>query len=322
MARAAAPIFSPSCGSTSTTIGAGCSIQRLVLSVPAPGMTLNPPDRCSLPPRGAVGNRRFCPSFCGRAAGPSPRNAAMYLSVLCPPFGADAIGHARRPITPRQSNSAATKGASMPDLEIVWTKVDEAPALATYSLLPIVEAFVGAAGVSVKLKDISLAGRILANFPEKLTPAQRINDELAELGAARDEARGQHHQAAQHLRLDPAAQGRDQGTARQGLRRSGLSGQRRDGRREGHQVSLRPRCSAASSTRCCARAIPTAAPPAPSSNTPATIRTRWAPGARTPNRMWRTCRAAITTARKSRPPSRRRPTPASSWSAPTAPSRC
>jgi isocitrate dehydrogenase len=71
----------------------------------------------------------------------------------------------------------------MSDLEIVWTKVDEAPALATYSLLPIVKAFVGAAGVSVKLKDISLAGRILANFPEKLTPAQRQSDELAELGA-------------------------------------------------------------------------------------------------------------------------------------------
>ncbi len=70
----------------------------------------------------------------------------------------------------------------MPNLEIVWTKVDEAPALATYSLLPIVEAFVGAAGVSMKLKDISLAGRILANFPEKLSPAQRINDELTELG--------------------------------------------------------------------------------------------------------------------------------------------
>jgi len=70
----------------------------------------------------------------------------------------------------------------MPNLEIMWTKVDEAPALATYSLLPIVEAFVGAAGVSVTLKDISLAGRILALFPEKLTPAQRINDELTELG--------------------------------------------------------------------------------------------------------------------------------------------
>src|SRR5262245_31501270 len=70
----------------------------------------------------------------------------------------------------------------MPNPEIIWTKVDEAPALATYSLLPIVEAFVGAAGVSMKLKDISLAGRILANFPEKLAPALRINDELTELG--------------------------------------------------------------------------------------------------------------------------------------------
>jgi isocitrate dehydrogenase len=78
----------------------------------------------------------------------------------------------------------------MPSPEIIWTKVDEAPALATYSLLPIVEAFVGAAGVSMKLKDISLAGRIIANFPEKLTPAQRINDELTELSelATRPEA--------------------------------------------------------------------------------------------------------------------------------------
>src|SRR5712672_797692 len=79
--------------------------------------------------------------------------------------------------------STATRGASMPNLEITWTKVDEAPALATYSLLPIVEAFVGAAGVSVKLKDISLAGRILASVSDKLPPAQRTSDELAELGA-------------------------------------------------------------------------------------------------------------------------------------------
>src|ERR1700720_4603074 len=71
----------------------------------------------------------------------------------------------------------------MPNLEIMWTKVDEAPALATYSLLPIVKAFVGAAGGSVTLKDISLAGRILASVSDKLPPAQRVNDELAELGA-------------------------------------------------------------------------------------------------------------------------------------------
>src|SRR3954463_15400023 len=79
--------------------------------------------------------------------------------------------------------STATRGASMPNLEIMWTKVDEAPALATYSLLPIVEAFVGAAGVSVKLKDISLAGRILASVSDKLPSAQQHGDELAELGA-------------------------------------------------------------------------------------------------------------------------------------------
>ena len=70
----------------------------------------------------------------------------------------------------------------MSKLEIVWTKVDEAPGLATFSLLPIVEAFVGTAGVTMRLKDISLTGRIIANFPEKLTKEQRIGDELAELG--------------------------------------------------------------------------------------------------------------------------------------------
>ena len=78
----------------------------------------------------------------------------------------------------------------MSELEIVWTKVDEAPALATFSLLPIVEAFVGVAGVRMKLKDISLTGRILANFPDKLRPDQKVDDELAELGklALRPEA--------------------------------------------------------------------------------------------------------------------------------------
>ena len=60
--------------------------------------------------------------------------------------------------------------------KIIWTQVDEAPALATYSLLPIVQAFTAAAGVTVETRDISLAGRIIANFPENLTEAQRIND--------------------------------------------------------------------------------------------------------------------------------------------------
>ena len=66
--------------------------------------------------------------------------------------------------------------------KIIYTMVDEAPALATYSLLPIVQAFTKAAGVSVETRDISLAGRILANFPENLTDDQKIADELTELG--------------------------------------------------------------------------------------------------------------------------------------------
>lgn len=66
--------------------------------------------------------------------------------------------------------------------KIIWTKIDEAPALATYSLLPIVNAFAKAAGIEVETKDISFAGRIIANFPENLTESQRIPDHLAELG--------------------------------------------------------------------------------------------------------------------------------------------
>jgi isocitrate dehydrogenase len=66
--------------------------------------------------------------------------------------------------------------------KIYWTQIDEAPALATYSLLPIVQAFTKAAGVEVETKDISLAGRIIANFPDKLKPEQKIADELTWLG--------------------------------------------------------------------------------------------------------------------------------------------
>lgn len=66
--------------------------------------------------------------------------------------------------------------------KIIYTKTDEAPALATYSLLPIVKAFASAADIDVELSDISLAGRILANFPDYLTEEQRISDALSELG--------------------------------------------------------------------------------------------------------------------------------------------
>jgi len=72
--------------------------------------------------------------------------------------------------------------ANTPSPDIVYTKVDEAPELASASLLPIIQRFASAAGITVGTKDISLAGRILATFPEHLAEDQRIADDLAELG--------------------------------------------------------------------------------------------------------------------------------------------
>lgn len=65
---------------------------------------------------------------------------------------------------------------------IVWTKIDEAPALASYSLLPIVEGFLDGSGIDITTSDISLAGRILAQFPDRLNEDQKVADHLAELG--------------------------------------------------------------------------------------------------------------------------------------------
>src|SRR5213078_921013 len=66
--------------------------------------------------------------------------------------------------------------------KIIWTDIDEAPALATYSLLPIIRKFTGGTGITVETADISLAGRILANFPEALTASQKVPDALTQLG--------------------------------------------------------------------------------------------------------------------------------------------
>ncbi len=72
--------------------------------------------------------------------------------------------------------------------KIIYTKVDEAPALATYSFLPIIKAFTKSSGIEMVSKDISLAGRIIANFPENLSEDQKIGDALAELGEMTQDA--------------------------------------------------------------------------------------------------------------------------------------
>jgi isocitrate dehydrogenase len=70
----------------------------------------------------------------------------------------------------------------MTSSKIIWTNVDEAPALASYSLLPIIKAYTKGSGIDIGISDISLAGRIIANFPERLTEEQKISDYLQELG--------------------------------------------------------------------------------------------------------------------------------------------
>jgi isocitrate dehydrogenase len=70
----------------------------------------------------------------------------------------------------------------MTDSRIIWTKTDEAPLLATYSLLPIIRSFISGTGIEMELSDISLAGRVIANFPDDLTDDQKIPDHLSELG--------------------------------------------------------------------------------------------------------------------------------------------
>jgi len=85
-----------------------------------------------------------------------------------------------KPMPGNQKSETPKSGQSVPD--IIYTKVDEAPQLASASLLPIIEKFLGMAGLTVGTRDISLAGRIIAAFPERLTEAQKQSDALAELG--------------------------------------------------------------------------------------------------------------------------------------------
>ena len=83
----------------------------------------------------------------------------------------------------------------MTDSTIIYTHTDEAPALATYSFLPIIQAYAGTAGIEVETRDISLAGRILAGFSESLEPIQRVDDALGELGELT------HHPEANIIKL-------------------------------------------------------------------------------------------------------------------------
>ena len=90
--------------------------------------------------------------------------------------------------------------------KIIYTETDEAPALATHSLLPILQAFTKGTGIELETWDISLSGRIVANFPDKLTEEQRIPDYLRMCGGVVPGVHGEPGQTPQHQRLHSPAE--------------------------------------------------------------------------------------------------------------------
>ncbi len=103
-------------------------------------------------------------------------------------------------------------------MKIIWTKIDEAPALATYSLLPIVRAYTRGSGIEVETRDISLVGRIIANFPDNLTEDQKIPDHLTQLGELAKTPDANIIKLPNISASIPQLQRRHQGTAGKGIR--------------------------------------------------------------------------------------------------------
>src|SRR5439155_16788554 len=140
--------------------------------------------------RAGVGAARACQPAWHRPAGLWRRHDVARhprAHVSLPHHVAAGGGDDRVPRASSQGSHAVTgagERTSMPTDpgKIVWTEVDEAPALATYSLLPIIRKFAGATGITIETADISLAGGILANFPEALRESQRVPDALRQLG--------------------------------------------------------------------------------------------------------------------------------------------
>ena len=148
-------------------------------------------------------------------------------------------------------------------MKLIYTYTDEAPALATHSFLPIIEAFAGQAGIDIELRDISLAGRILAQFPDRLTDEQRVADALAELGELAKTPEANIIKLPNISASIPQLKSRDQGAPGGRLRPPGLPGQPAHGRRAAPRARPTTASRARRSTRSCARATPTVARPRP-----------------------------------------------------------
>ena len=162
-------------------------------------------------------------------------------------------------------------------MKIVYTLTDEAPALATHSLLPVLRAFAAAADIEIEVRDISLAGRILAQFPDRLDEDQRVADALEELGALA------HQPEANIIKLPNISASVPQlKAAIEELQQKGyaIPDYPRSPRTTRSATSARAttRSRGARSTRSSARETRTAARRPRSKSTPATIPTQWARG--------------------------------------------
>ncbi len=169
------------------------------------------------------------------------------------------------------------KGVPASMAKIIYTLTDEAPFLATHSFLPIIQAFAGTAGVDVETRDISLSGRIIAQFPERLTDEQRLDDALTELGELAKTPRRTSSSCRTSRRRSRSSRPRSRNCSRRATtcRTTPTSRAPTRNATSAHGTTA-PR--AAPSTRSCARATPTAARPSRSRTTRASTRTAWAPG--------------------------------------------
>ena len=144
-------------------------------------------------------------------------------------------------------------------MKIIYTYTDEAPALATDSLLPIVQAFAAAADVEIETRDISLAGRILAQFPDRLTDEQFTADALTELGELAKTPEANIIKLPNISASVPQLKAAIKELQDQGYALPGLPGRPRRSTSSATSAPATTRSRAAPSTRCCARATRTAA---------------------------------------------------------------
>ena len=156
---------------------------------------------------------------------------------------------------------------------IIYTLTDEAPMLATHAFLPVIRAFAEPADINVESSDISVASRILAEFPDYLTDDQRVPDNLAELGRLTQLPETNIIKLPNISASVPQLRGRHQGTAGQGLQDPRLSRATRRPTKRRRSTTATPSASAAPSTPCSAKATPTVAHRRPSRSTRASTRT-------------------------------------------------